>query len=904
MAGSPESPVPFHALAPEEALARLDVGANGLDSTEARTRLGHFGRNVLPQPRHRGPLRRFLAQFDNVVIYVLIAAGVITGAIGHWLDCGVIFGVVIVNAIIGFIQEGRAEEAIAAVRRMLSLRAAVLRDGRQVEISAEELVPGDVILLQSGDCVAADARLLDARELQADESMLTGESEPSAKSSAPVAASAPPGDRVCIVYSGTMITRGRGRAVVTATGNRTEIGRIGALLAGIQSLTTPLLRQLATFGRWLTAVILGLAAATFLFGVYFRSIAPGDMFLVAVGLSVSAIPEALPAIITIALAAGVRRMAARNAIIRRLPAVEALGSVTVICSDKTGTLTRNEMTAQSISLPVAGPLTVTGTGYGPDGEFLHGGSLIEPDTLPALLELCRAGVLCSDAVLHPVDDGWEARGDPTEAALLSLALKAGLDPGGLRTEWRRVDAIPFESEHRLMAVQVRGPDGEQWVFVKGAPEVVLELCERQRARGTDEPVDAPRWRGEAERLASGGQRTLAIAARAGGGGELTLSGLRGMTFLGLVAIRDPLREEAVAAVASCRSAGIDVKMVTGDHAGTAIEIARQAGIGTGSAWRNGADLDRMDDEELAAQAGDIPVFARTVPEHKLRIVKALQSRGHIVAMTGDGVNDAPALKRADIGVAMGIKGTEVAKEAAEIVLADDNFASIVHAVEEGRTVHDNIRKAILYILPTNGGESFTILLAIIFGMVLPITPAQILWINMVTEITLSVALAFEPPEAGVMRRAPLLRGRPILSGFMAWRILFVTVLMVAGAFGLFLLETRAGADVETARTVALNTLVIMQAAYLVNMRLLDAPALSRAGLVGNRFVWMGILAVFALQLLITYAPFMQSLFHTRAIGADSWERILGAGLCLFLMVEFEKLLLGSFRGRKAAAGGH
>ncbi|MBI2993002.1 MAG: cation-transporting P-type ATPase [Gammaproteobacteria bacterium] len=890
----PASPVPFHALSVAEVLAQLDSRAEGLTTEEAAARRARFGPNVLPPPHTRGPVERFLSQFNNAVIYVLLAAGTITALLQQWVDCGVIFGVVIINAVIGFIQEGRAEEAITAVRRLLSPQAMVLRGGRRLVLPAQELVPGDVILLQSGDRVPADARLLELRELRMDEAALTGESEPVEKDPRPVAEGAQIADRRCVVYSGTMVTLGRASAVVTATGLRTEIGRISAMLAGVEQLTTPLLRQLSDFGRALTIVILVAVAVIYLFGVYVRTYPHQQMFLAMVGLAVSAIPEALPAIITITLAVGVRRMAACKAIIRRLPAVETLGSVTVICSDKTGTLTRNEMSVHSVAMAGLPPIEVTGSGYQPVGDFHMEGRNMDPAKFPALLELCRAAMLCNESAIHETPEGWVLSGDPTDGALLALGMKAGLGQQALAALYAEIDAIPFESGHRFMATLRQDLDGARWIFVKGAPEAVLKLCARQHGKSGEEPLDSGWWHAQVERFGADAQRTIAIAARRcaiGAPDSLSFPDVRDLTLLGVVGIIDPPREEAMDSVRQCRSAGVQVKMVTGDHAGTAGAVARQIGLDESARPLSGADLDLLDDAQLADAVERATVFARTSPEHKLRLVEALQSRGHVVAMTGDGVNDAPALKRADVGVAMGIKGTEVAKEASQMVLADDNFASIVRAVAEGRTVFDNIRKAILYILPTNGGESFTILLAIAFGLVLPITPAHILWINMVTEVTLSVALAFEPPEPMIMRRRPRDPQAPILSGFMIWRVLLVSVLMVSCAFGLFVYEMSGGAELEAARTVAVNTLVVTQAAYLVNTRFLYASALTRAGLFGNRFVLIGIGLVLVLQMLFTYTPWMQGLFHTRAIGIDAWARIFAAGLFVFIAVEAEKKLL-------------
>ena len=891
----PDTPA-WHALDAAAVLARLQASPDGLAQSEAETRLARFGPNALPRPAPRAALRRFLAQFNNLVIYVLLAAGIVTAFLGQWVDSGVIFGVVIINALIGFVQEGRAETALAAVRRLLSLQAVAIRDGRQVTLPAERLVPGDIILLQSGDRVPADARLLEARSLRIDEGMLTGESEPAAKTEAASTPDAMLGDRTGMAYSGTTVTVGRGRAVVVGTGGATEVGRISGMLEEVVAGATPLQLQLAQFARWLTLAIGILSALTWLFGVLVRKYPAADMFMAAVGLAVSAIPEALPAIVTITLAVGVRRMAGRNAIIRRLPAVETLGSVTVICSDKTGTLTRNEMSVRAVALGGGRVLAVSGAGYGRAGAFRRGDSAVDPGAEPGLRELCLAAVLCNESSVHEVDGRWELSGDPTEGALLSLAMKAGLDIAAARAAWRRVNIIPFESEHRLMATLHADAGGKLMLFVKGAPEVVLARCTRERQGEGSAPIRPDEWRERVCEMSEAGQRTLAIAARTGSQGEtLGFEDLAGLELLGMVGIADPPREEALDALRRCASAGIQVKMVTGDHAGTAAAIARQMGIGDGEGALTGRDLERLQEDAFTRAAESTSVFARVSPEHKLRLVDALQSRGHVVAMTGDGVNDAPALKSADVGVAMGIKGTEASREAAQMVLADDNFASIVHAVEEGRTVFENIRKAFIFILPTNGGECLTILLAIALGGTLPVTPVQILWINMVTEATLSVTLAFEPAEPGIMTRPPRRRGAPILTAFMVWRILFVSALMVAAAFGLFLLERTLGADVATARTVAVNTLVATQAAYLLNVRILHRSTLDARTMAGNRLTWLGIAAVLLLQILFTYAPFMNAMFETRPLGQDAWLRILSAAALLYLVVELEKALLERWR---------
>ena len=901
--GSPETSPRWHAMPVDAALDAVAGSVRGLDETECARRLARDGRNELPPPPRRSALARLAEQFNNVLIYVLMAAALVTALLEHWVDTGVIIGVVIVNAIIGFIQEGKAEKALDAVRNMLSPHAMVLRDGIRRTIPAAELVSGDIVVLTPGDRVPADLRLVRLRELRIDEALLTGESVPVAKQLAPVAEEAVIGDRSCLAFSGTLVTYGQGQGVVVATGELSELGRISTLLASVQTLTTPLLRQLAVFGRWLTGAILAVAGATFMFGVLFRHYGPGDMFLAAVGLSVAAIPEGLPAIITITLAIGVQRMSKRNAIIRRLPAVEALGSVTVVCSDKTGTLTRNEMTVVNL-LTADEEIEVFGVGYDPHGDFEISGRSLQSEEHSELQEACRVALLCNDATAHLRDGTWSFEGDPTEVALLVLAIKAGLDPQRLAEEYPRGDVIPFESEHRLMATLHHDHAGHGFVFVKGAPEAILTRCSHQFRSGSQAPLDSVAWHERAERIAARGRRMLALAIGEAPveRGELNFADIEnGLTMLALVGIIDPPRDEAIASVASCHQAGIRVKMITGDHAVTARAIAARMAIGDGSPALTGGELEQASDAQLREMVLTTDVFARASPEHKLRLVEALQANGDVVSMTGDGVNDAPALKRADIGVAMGVKGTEAAKEAAEMVLVDDNFASIASAIEEGRTVYDNIRKSILFILPTNGGEALTLIAAILFGTQLPVTPAQILWVNMITAVTLALSLAFEPSEPSVMRRPPRRADEPILSGYMAWRILLVAVVMVAGTFGLYVWERESGASIETARTVAVNTLVMFEVFYLWNSRYIHAPVFNRDGLFGNRYVLWAIGLVLFFQLLFTYAPPMQYLFRTEPLDAATWLRIVVVAVSVLLIVELEKWMVRGLFTRSGRA---
>lgn len=880
----------WHGRSVEEVFEEFDTSAAGLSPEVARGRLSVHGPNLIEPPKRRGPIPRFLAQFNNVLLYVLVGAAVVTALLGHWVDTGVIVGVVLINAIIGFIQEGKAEKALEAIRAMLSPRADVRRGGRSMTVPAETLVPGDIVLLQSGDRVSADLRLLETKSLQIQESVLTGESEAVEKATEPVAPETVLGDRASMAHAGTLVTYGKGTGIVVETADRTEIGRISSMLTEVQTPTTPLLRQVAVFSRWLTLAILVVAAATFAFGVLVHGYSLNDMFLAAVGLAVAAIPEGLPPVMTITLAIGVTRMARRNAIIRRLPAVETLGSVTVICSDKTGTLTRNELTVQTV-LTAEHVYTVTGSGYEPIGEFRIDDEPVTASQYPDLLAAAQAAALCNDGELTELEDEWHLHGNPTDGALLAVGMKAKLDVAFERRSRPRTDLIPFESVHKFMATLHHDHEGHGYIYVKGAPERILEMCAFQRNNGEDVPLDTHYWLERIEALASRAQRVLAIAGRSTEPEHLHLrfSDVEtGLTLIALFGLIDPPRKEAIEAVARCQNAGIQVKMITGDHATTARAIATRFGLGENHHVLTGKDLDALSEDDFHTVARDADVFARTTPEHKLRLVRALQATGHIVAMTGDGVNDAPALKRANIGIAMGRKGTEAAKEAAEMVLADDNFTSIMHAVEEGRTVYDNLRKSILFLLPTSGGEALTILAAVLLAQELPITPVQILWVNMITAVTLGLALAFEPAEAGVMKRPPRSPDAPILSAFFTWRIVYVSILLLAGTFGLFEWERSAGASLEAARTVAVNTLVAGEIVYLFNCRRIVEKSWTRDGLFGSRPVLITVALVVGFQLLFTYLPVMQVLFRTTPIDLGTWSRIILFALCLFVLVELEK----------------
>ncbi|MFN4193295.1 MAG: cation-transporting P-type ATPase [Tabrizicola sp.] len=863
----------IHAETVRHALEAFEARAEGLTAAEAARRLAEHGPNRLPEIRARGPVIRFLAQFNNVLIYVLLGAAAVTAGLQHWVDTGVILAVVLANAVIGFIQEGKAEAAMGAIRSLLAPKAAALRDGARVSVPGADLVPGDIVLLEPGDKVPADLRLIEARGLAAQEAILTGESVPVEKDPRPVPADVPLGDRRSMLWSGTLVTQGTAKGLVVATGQGTEIGRIGGLLAGVEQLTTPLVAQMDHFARWLSFLILLIAALILAWGYFVGHQDFGELFMVVIGVAVAAIPEGLPAVMTITLAIGVQAMARRNAIVRRLPAIEAIGSVSVICTDKTGTLTRNEMVVAAAET-AEGAFTVTGEGYEPRGEIAPAGDLSR---------LARAAALCNDAALHERDGQWFVEGDPMEGALLAFAAKAGGADASAR-----LDAVPFDSRHRYMAVLT----GDGLTLVKGAPERVLRMCR---------DIDRSHWHDRAEAMAKRGLRVLAFAERAESGERIDTSTLDdGLTFIGLLGLIDPPRPEAIAAVAECRSAGIRVKMITGDHAGTAAAIATQIGLAKPGRVLTGADLDKLDDAELAMEAMDVDVFARTSPEHKLRLVTALQSRGLSVAMTGDGVNDAPALKRADAGIAMGLKGSEAAKEAADLVLADDNFASIAAAVREGRTVYDNLRKVISWTLPTNAGEAMVVVLALLLGLALPVTAVQILWINLITAVTLGLALAFEPTEAGTMSRPPRPRDAPLLSGELVWQVILIAGLFLAATFGIFSYAIQKGHSLALAQTMAMNTLVVLEIFNLFFIRNMHGTSLTWAAVRGTPVIWAVVIVVTLAQFAVTYLPPLQAVLGTAAVPFGDGVLIVAVGVVFFALIEIEKQVRLGLRARPAA----
>jgi len=878
--------------------------AAGLATDEVTRRQREFGPNRVTA-RHGPPAwLKFLQQFNQPLVYILIAAVGVTAFLGEWVDSAVIAGVVLVNAILGFIQEAKAEKALEALARMVVTETTVRRDGRTQRVHSEALVPGDIVQLQAGDRVPADLRLIQLKSLQVDESALTGESLPVHKHTDALALDTVLADRRNLVFAGTLVTAGQGEAVVWATGDRTETGNIARLISTAVEVSTPLTNKIAQFSRLVLWVVLGLAVTTFAVGVV-RGEPAGEMFMASVALAVGAIPEGLPAAVTVVLAIGVSRMAKRKAIIRKLPAVETLGSTTVICSDKTGTLTENQMTVREI---LAGGQTfaVTGGGYEPTGEIQIEGTRVNVADHPALAECLRAGVLCNDAQLLRDKGGrLKVQGDPTEAALLVAGEKGGLPHADTHRQSPRLDVIPFESEHMYRAT-LHDSHGGRVIYQVGAVERLLDRCtDALDAQAKIAPLDKEAVHRVVGAMAARGLRVLAFVRRhvdARHAGLEHSHVATGLTFLGLQGMIDPPRPEVIESIRRCTEAGIAVKMITGDHLITARAIAAQIGLkGLEEHGQlvalSGRELEKTSDADLPDVAGRTAVFARVAPEQKLRLVRALQSRGHIVAMTGDGVNDAPALKQADIGVAMGLSGTDVAKGAAAMVLMDDNFASIEAAVEEGRGVFDNLTKFIVWILPTNLGEALLLITAIFLGLPLPALPLQLLWVNL-TDTVLGLPLTFEPKETDLMRRKPRNPQQPLLTFPLVMRTALVSLIMVGGGLGLFLWELRvAEAGLPAARTTVVNLIVLIEAVYLFNCRSLNHSVFA-IGLFKNRWAIGSFLAMFGAQLLFTYTPVMNRLFHSAPISGSSWLRIISLAVTVFIIVELEKWL--RFRNASAA----
>jgi len=820
--------IAWYQLGVQQVFELLATDSNGLTAPEAKARLEKYGYNEL-KVKKRSSLIRFLRQFHNALLYILIVAAIVTFFLGHHTDTYVIIGVVLATAIIGFIQEGKAETSLEALKRMMTPECNVLRDGERKTIATRELVPGDVVVLEGGHRVPADLRLFSAKNLSVDEAALTGESVPVNKNVDAIAIpNLPPADRRCMAFSGTFITRGHAKGVAVKTGKETEIGKIAGMMVETKRVAPPIVKKIAEFTKFLIIAILSFGVIVFAIGLTL-GYEWDYMFLAVVSMIVALIPEGLPTALISAFAIGAIHMARRNALIRILPAVESLGCTTVICSDKTGTLTKNEMTVVRI-YSGGRDYQVSGVGYEPSGEFFQGNSRVSPaQETRELVETLIAGYLCNNAALAKDEKGYGIKGDPTEGSLIVSAAKAGI-----AKNLPRLDAIPFEPEQQYMATLHQAE--ENIIYVKGSPERVLGMCRNQLMEGEIEPLGSEQILGKADEMASDALRVLAMAYKCVDSAKTSLNpqDIEDLTFLGLQGMIDPPREEAIEAVRKCKKAGIRSVMITGDHVQTAKAIARQLEIGKDRALI-GEELSRMSDEELYGVVEEVSVYARVAPEHKLRITKQLQRRGHIVAMTGDGVNDAPALKAADIGIAMGITGTEVSKEASDMVLTDDNFASIVAAVEEGRHVFNNIWKVILFLLPTNGGQGLVMAGAVllspfiaVFALGLPIQPVQILWVNLIIAIACAIPLIWEPKEQGILERPPRDPKERLFNPLFLQRVGLVSVIEMIGTFTMFLVFYRAMGSSEEylaqAQTIAFTTIILMETTYLFTARSITTSA--------------------------------------------------------------------------------
>ena len=877
----------------EQVLAHTQSQARGLERAEAQARLQKHGPNALPEKKGKPAWLRFLAHFNDVLIYVLLAAAVLTAIMGHWVDTLVILGVAVINALIGHIQESNAEKSLKSIRNMLSSEARVIRDGNHETIPTTEIVPGDIIVLRAGDRIPADMRLIEAHNLRVEEAILTGESTVVDKHTNPLNGELPLGDRTNLVFSGTTVSAGGGIGVVIATGQETELGHINQMMDGIEKHRTPLLVQMDKLGKAIFAIILAMMAALFIFSLVFREIPMGELLLSLISLAVASVPEGLPAIISIILSLGVQAMARKRAIIRKLPTVETLGAMTVVCSDKTGTLTMNEMTVKAI-ITADACYRVDGNSYEPVGNIYLEGSdepmQIQPDTV--LEQYLRTIDLCNDSQLIQDERGlWGITGGPTEGALKVLAAKAHLAP----VMTTLINKIPFDSQYKYMSTHYQIGSEEQ-ILITGAPDVIFALCAQQQTRNGAQTFDRAYWESEMERYARQGLRMVAAAFKPANGEQaLTHDDLsHGLIFLGIAGMMDPPRPEAIDAINACQQAGIRVKMITGDHPQTAMSIGQMLGIGNAASAITGRELEAMDDRQLSEAAQQYDIFARTSPEDKFRLVQALQSKQEVVGMTGDGVNDAPALKRADVGIAMGIKGTEVTKEAADMVLTDDNFATIARAVNEGRRVYDNLKKTILFIIPSNIAQALLIIIALLAGNLIPLTPVLILWMNMATSATLSFGLAFEAGEKDIMNRPPRKPNLHVMDGFAIWRVVFVGLMIAISAFVLEAWLQPRGYSPEFIRTVLLQMLVTAQWFYMLNCRVSDGFSLSK-GLLANKGIWVVSGVLLVLQLLIIYAPFMQTLFGTEALPFRYWVITFLIGFAMFLIVEVEKPLTRRWR---------
>jgi Ca2+-transporting ATPase len=883
----------WHSLAIRNVISKLGSDLSGLREEEARSRLGQFGYNELEREKKPSSVAVFLRQFKNVLVIILLAAALISFTLGETVDAAVILGIVFAVSLLGFFQEYRAERALEALKRMAALTATVIRGGVESEIPARELVPGDIVVLSVGDKGPADLRLIEAVNLRVDESALTGESVPSEKGIDPVPKDAPLAERVCVVYAGTVVSYGRGKGVVFSTSQQTEFGKIASMMRAAPKVKTPLELRIERVGRLLGTIMVLVAVLVLLLGLA-RGSPLLEMFLWAVSLAVAAVPEALPAVVTGGLAIGVRRMAKRNAIVRRLPAVETLGSTTVICSDKTGTMTKGQMTVRRIHLG-EDFYEVTGAGYEPRGEILRDGT---PSVNDDIALIAKVAVLCNDASFNATS-ALKIVGDPTEVALLVMAAKAGEREEKLRSAYPRVFEVPFTSERKRMTTVHNTPDGQLLYCMKGALEAVLPSCEAAYFQGRHVRIDegtVRRIRSVGEQMAKDALRVLAFAyktppeelqALEESGSE------RGLVFLGLMGLMDPPREEVKDAVQKCYDAGIKVIMITGDHKGTAQAVAEELGLlSSGGRILTGTELDSLGPQEFDQVVEDVVVYARVSPEHKLRIVRALKGKGHIVAMTGDGVNDAPALKNADIGVAMGVTGTDVTKEAADIVLADDNFASIVAAVEEGRAIFDNIRKYLTFLLSANTGELLLMLSAGLLGYPLPLVPVQILFVNLATDGLPALALGIDPPMQDLMHRPPRDPKLSIFADLKGW-IAGIAVLLSLAMMGLFAYSLMSGSLAE-ARSLVFASIILFELTFVFSCRS-QSQTILRLGLTSNKYLVAAVLSQLMLLLLILYTPSIASLFDVSPIAFGNWSTVIAAGISGFIFAETTKAIAGSLR---------
>jgi len=887
----------WYQLSGKEIFEHLKTSELGLTEEEVKQRLKKYGPNKIAEEEKINKLKILLHQFTSPLIYILLIAGVVTILLKEYIDSGVIFAVVILNAIIGFVQEYKAEKSARALKKMVVPKARVIRDGKEKEVNSEELVPGDIVLLASGMKVPADIRLIHTIELKIDESMLTGESVPVEKITTPIKQeNLPPGDQKNMAFMGTIVVSGRAKGVVVKTGERTILGKIAKEVKELTGVRAPLQDKIESFAKTIAFIVLGASVVLFLIGLLIGESAK-YMFMTVVGAAVATVPEGLPIAVTVALAVGVIRMARQNAIIRKLTAVETLGSITVIGSDKTGTLTKNEMT---VKLAYDGEhiYEFTGSGYDPSGEVLcEGISLknLDPELKANLYTLLRIGLLCNESDIYEEDGFYKVNGDPTEGALIVSAMKAGLNKEEEKEKYPQIAIIPFESERGYMATLHRHK-GKKYIFVKGAPEKIIDMCSKDIYGNEINEIKRKEILHVASNFAKEGLRVLAFAFKEADHEleELTCKDVEcpgiasNLIFAGLQGMIDPPRPEVKEAIEECKKAGIRVVMITGDHAITAKAIAQKLGIVDEKAEvLTGRELEGMTDEELFEKVKTVNVYARVSPQHKLRITQALVKPGEIVAVTGDGVNDAPALKAAHVGVAMGRTGTDVAKEAADMIIADDNFASIFSAVKEGRIVFDNIRKVTFFLIPTGVAAILSILVAVIMGTPIPYVPAQLLWINLVTNGIQHVALAFEPGEKGIMERPPRDPKEPIMSRLLWERTVIVGLLISVGVVYNFQLALNEGPSLEKARTVAVTTMVFFQFFQAWNSRS-ELQSIFKISPFTNPLLFFSLIAAFFAQLSVIYVPTLQWIFRTEPITMSEWLQILMVSATVVLVVEIDK----------------